>query len=278
MKTVLFLGRKKWAGEAMKVLVNNNYKVIGAVGMQQFSGSLKDECHVTSCAEINNIPVYSHLDIYHLIDMERQTFDGKKVDIIISYLFPLKIKSELIKIANIAAINFHPAPLPDYQGVGGYNAAIMDELDFYGVTAHRIVERIDAGEILKVQKFQITNMETAYSLEQRSMKIMFELFQEIFSGAFDNMLKHSYRNDVESGRYINKQEFEQMKFIETSDSASVIDKKIRAFWYPPYEGAKVKLGDRYYTLVNNHLLQQIAEHDINDKQQTDEGAVINYER
>lgn len=278
MKTVLFLGRKKWAGEALKILVKNNYKVIGAVGMQQHPNFPTDECHVTSCAEINNIPVYSHLDIYHLIDSERQTFDGKKVDIVISYLFPLKIKNELIKIANTAAINFHPAPLPDYQGVGGYNAAIMDELDYYGVTAHRIVERIDAGEILKVQKFKITNMETAYSLEQRSMKIMFGLFQEIFSGAFDKMLKNSYQNDVASGKYINKQEFEKMKFIESGDSESVINKKIRAFWYPPYEGAKVKLGDRYYTLVNNHLLQQIAEHDIDVKQHADEGAVIKYEK
>lgn len=242
---------------ALEILLKNDYKVIGAVGMQQFKGK-DDTCYVTSYARKCDIPVYNSADIYKLIDSENQTFDGKKVDIIISYLYPLKIKQELLDAANIAAINFHPAPLPDYQGLGGYNAAIMDELDHYGVTAHRMVESIDAGEILKVKTFGMTAEETAWSLEQKSMKMMFELFKEIFEGKFEMHIQNCYKNEVADGRYISREDFEAMKFIEAEDTAEIIDRKIRAFWYPPYEGAKLKLGDSYYTLVNNQLLNHLA--------------------
>lgn len=257
MKSVLFLGRKKWAALALDILLKNNYKVIGTVGMQQFQGS-EDECPTASYAKENNIPVYSHLDLYRLLDLENRTFDGKKLDIVISYLFPLKLKKELLQAANTAAVNFHPAPLPDYQGLGGYNAAIMDDRDYYGVTAHHMTESIDAGEILKVKKFNITDTETAWSLEQKSMEAMFELFTEIFSGDFEHCLKHSYKNDTASGRYINRKEFEAMKYVEPDDTDEIINKKIRAFWYPPYEGAKVQVGGSYYTLVDSALLDQIA--------------------
>lgn len=257
MKSVLFLGRKKWAALALDLLLKNNYNVIGAVGMPQFQEAA-DECYVTSYAQANNIPSYSHLDLYNLLDLEKQTFDGKKVDIIISYLFPLKIKKELLNAAHIAAVNFHPAPLPEYQGLGGYNAAIMDELDYYGVTAHHMTESIDAGDILKVKTFNITDEETAWSLEQKSMKEMFELFREIFADDFDNCLENSYQNDTAAGKYISKQEFEAMKYIDLNDTDDEINKKIRAFWYPPYEGAKVQVGGSYYTIIDSALLDQIA--------------------
>lgn len=258
MKSVLFLGRKKWAARALDILIKNNYNIIGAVGMPQFKGS-ESECYVTSYAEAHNIPVYSHLDLYNLINIEQQTFDGKKLDIVISYLFPLKIKAELLKAANTAAVNFHPAPLPDYQGLGGYNAAIMDELDNYGVTAHLMSERIDAGEILKMKTFNITGLETAWSLEQKSMAAMFELFTELFEGKFESCLQNAYINDTKAGRYISKKEFEAMKYIEADDTKEIINKKIRAFWYPPYEGAKVKVGGNFYTIVDSALLNQISD-------------------
>lgn len=257
MKSVLFLGRKKWAALALDTLLKNNYNVIGAVGMQQFQGT-EDECYVTSYAQKNNIPVYSHLDIYSLLDLKNKTFDGKKFDLVISYLFPLKIKPALLNAVSTAAVNFHPAPLPLYQGLGGYNAAIMDELDYYGVTAHLMTEEIDAGEILKVRTFNISSTETAWSLEQKSMREMYELFTEIFSGELENCLKNSYKNDTKSGKYINKEEFESMKYIELNDTEEVINRKIRAFWYPPYEGAKVRVGRSYYTIIDLALLTQIA--------------------
>lgn len=36
-----------------------------------------------------------------------------------------------------------------------------------------------------------------------------------------------------------------------------INKKIQAFWYPPYEGAYIELDGERYTLVNQTILNSI---------------------
>ena len=35
-------------------------------------------------------------------------------------------------------------------------------------------------------------------------------------------------------------------------------KKIRAFWFPPYDGAYVEINGQKYTLINRQLLEEIA--------------------
>lgn len=258
MMNILLLGRKKWSVLALEYLLENDYNIIGVVGKSKKEELDGEYGTLTSLAEKHHIPVYNYKEIYELIDPLSKTFDGKNVDIVVSYLFWGKLKKELLNIAKVAPINFHPAPLPEYQGLGGYNAAIMDEADYYGVSAHIMSENIDAGDILKVNKFYIEKNETAYSLEQKSMQELLNVFKEIFSNNFDTFLKNKYKNQVGEGRYINKSEFENMKFIEEHDSQEIIDKKIRAFWYPPYEGAKIKMGDKYYTVIDSRILQDIS--------------------
>ena len=47
----------------------------------------------------------------------------------------------------LGIVNFHPAPSPDYKGIGGYNLALLNNVDSWAVTAHYIDEKIDTGPI-----------------------------------------------------------------------------------------------------------------------------------
>ncbi|WP_271397044.1 formyltransferase family protein [Salinicoccus roseus] len=255
---VLFLGRKHWSTLALKHLIEKNYNIIGVVGRPKNETGREAVGCLATFAEENNIPFYEYKEACSLIDSVNNTFNHEKVDVIVSYLFWGKIKKNFLDIASLAPINFHPAPLPEYQGLGGYNAAILDDKDFYGVSAHVMSEDIDAGDILSIKKFEITNKETAFSLEQKSMVKLLELFKEIFSDDLKTYIEKKYKNEVGLGRYINKKQFETMKYINPNDSQELIDKKIRAFWYPPYEGAKVKVGNKYYTIIGQDLLDEIS--------------------
>ena len=46
-----------------------------------------------------------------------------------------------------------------------------------------------------------------------------------------------------------------MKQIRDGDD---VEKKIRAFWFPPYDGAYVEIKGQKYTLINRQLLEEIA--------------------
>ena len=179
------------------------------------------------------------------------------IDLVLSFLFWKRIRRPLIELPRIGCINFHPAPLPDFRGLGGYNVAILEALPEWGVSAHFVDEDFDTGDVIRVDRFPIDPAaETAWSLEGRSQERLVALFERVVGTVREG--KDVPRSPQGDGRYIDQDEFERMKRIGPDDPPDVIDRKIRAFWYPPYRGATIERGGQQYTLVNDALLQEIA--------------------
>lgn len=44
-----------------------------------------------------------------------------------------------------------------------------------------------------------------------------------------------------------------------------LDLKIRAFWFPPYSGAGFKIDGKFYTLINEQILNELQEKDTTAK-------------
>jgi methionyl-tRNA formyltransferase len=64
------------------------------------------------------------------------------------------------------------------------------------------------------------------------------------------------RTPQEPGRYVDREEFERLRRVQPGDD---LDRKLRAFWYPPYPGAVVEVDGRDVTLVDERLLAELAE-------------------
>ena len=58
------------------------------------------------------------------------------------------------------------------------------------------------------------------------------------------------------GRYVDADEFERLRRVRPGDD---LDRKLRAFWYPPHSGALVEVEGRDLTLVNERLLAEVAQ-------------------
>ncbi len=56
----------------------------------------------------------------------------------------------------MGCLNFHPAPLPDFRGLGGYNVAILEGLPEWGVSSHFVDEHFDTGDLVDVERFPWT--------------------------------------------------------------------------------------------------------------------------
>ena len=61
------------------------------------------------------------------------------------------------------------------------------------------------------------------------------------------------------GRYFSLKELERNKLICEDESIESIEKKIRAFWNPPYSGAQIEIKGKRYTVINEHILSWIAD-------------------
>ena len=242
---ILFLGRKKHAADMLEWTVNQGIEVAGVVADDhvQFSDLAKR-------SKMLKIPAVSLDDASFIVSGGKNS-----IDLVVSYLYWRKIREPLISTPRLGCINFHPAILPEWKGVAGYNIAILNKLNEWGASAHVVDSSIDTGPIIKVFKFNFDyRLETAQSLEKKTQEIQCELYKSVMtdiknSGSLpDSIVQNT------GGRYITKKEMLEMMRVQPGDDVSL---KVRAFWYPPHHGAYVEIDGAKYTLLDDFILQQL---------------------
>jgi len=243
IKKVLVLARKSVAADCINFLVKKKYKIIGII-----CEDLSSTSPINKIAQKFNIRLFKIKKVNYLIK-------EKKIncDIGISLFYSKLVKKPLLTFPKFGFINFHPAPLPELKGTGGYNYAILNKFDYYGVSLHFMNEKIDDGRLIKVKKFKIDKkIETVSSLENKSSNKILELFKSFFNEKQIFSKIKTYPNN--GGIYISRKKMNEMKKIKKNDD---IDTKIRAFWYPPYHGAYIIKNNIKYTLVNKKILNNL---------------------
>ena len=253
LERVIFLGRKPLAVEAAKFLLGQNIQitliVCPSIG--------KDAEAFSELGKKHNITVLNDgKALYQMIKDGDERI--KNVDLVISYLYPRRIKMPLINLASLGCVNFHPAPLPDYKSRAGYNTAILENKKEFGVSAHFIdSEEFDAGPIIKVLRFPIAADEKVMDLVEKTQEKLLVLFKEVIL----NFQKQSPIEVLKNkdGLYLTGAELESLKAIDPGkDSLEETHRKIRAFFYPPYHGATIKIKGEKFTLVDEDTLRYLA--------------------
>jgi len=86
-------------------------------------------------------------------------------------------------------VNFHPGILPDYRGSGAFSWSIINREKYTGISLHEIDYNIDSGPLININKTIIHPTDTAETLYNRCMDILFEMFKEYFNkilfGSYD---------------------------------------------------------------------------------------------
>ena len=232
-------------------------------GLEYLAEKESDVLVVTQSEELKivaqeyNLTAIPENKLYKDIGNGNRILEG--TDLVISYGYHKLIKKPLINLPRIGCINFHPAPLPAFRGMGGvYNFAIYEGVETWGVTAHFVDESFDTGDIIGIREFKINpEEETAYSLKEKSHRQLMILYKSIIDAIYEG--KELPRTPQWEGRYISRQDFEQLRRMQPMDSLEEIDRKIRAFWCPPYDGAYIELHGKEFTLVNSKMLKRISE-------------------
>lgn len=250
MNILFFTKPKASTLECLKFLYEQGEELLGVViyDSQRFKGG----DFWNFCMD-KKIKIYDGDEIYS----DSNRFKDK-LDVIFVNTYPKLIRNGLIEMAGKGAVNFHAAPLPEYRGVFGYNFAIYNGERRYGVTVHQLSGQFDRGDIIEVDRFDIDpDNITVRELVDLSDRHLIALFKKTFL---------RIKNDEEidflkqgEGRYYSRKDFEELKQIRDTDSADVIKRKIRAFWYPPYEGAYMVLQGEKFGLVTEDIMRSYSE-------------------
>ncbi len=200
--------------------------------------------------EKNHIPILTEAEI------KNNYYDGTlSADYIFSFYWK-KVSSDLLLIPQIGSINFHPGPLPEARG-SGYHIAILENWGYWGVTAHYMDEEFDTGAIIQCNRFSIDANIVNKDLVTLTHERLFALFKDIVNRILDG--ERFIGEEQTEGRYFSLHELEDSKLINPNESAEQINRKIRAFWNPPYHGAQIDMAGEKYTLINKEILDWIAE-------------------
>lgn len=250
---MIYMGRKKQSVELLNWTLDQGIEVVAVCTDSQFENS-----PTAKAAREHGIPVISMKEAENYVDEH-----PGEIDLVVSYLYWKRIRKPLIEGPNFGCINFHPAILPDWKGCAGYNIAILKKLPKWGVTAHYVDETIDTGKIIRVNLFDFDyRTATAQSLEKITQDELMNLYKQIILEVKEKGRLETLDVDNSKGTYISRDQMNEMKKITEEDLASEdLDVKVRAFWFPPYDGAYIEKNGKKYTLVDKQILDSLVDKD-----------------
>jgi methionyl-tRNA formyltransferase len=129
--------------------------------------SVRNICHS------ENIPVIDAADI-NSTDYQN-VIRRLDIDIIISLSATRIFKKALIDLPKKECVNVHGTLLPRHRGVMGSWWALAAGDVYTGVTVHRIIEKLDAGDIILQEKIPIGKEDTQFSLATKTKKMSADL-------------------------------------------------------------------------------------------------------
>jgi methionyl-tRNA formyltransferase len=144
---------------------NSQYSLIGAQILQQKIG-------LTAIVTINNSPPEAFAKKERIPSFAVQKFDQEtqaKIkalhpDFFVVEDYGLILPNELLALPSVAALNIHHSLLPKFRGPAPAPATILSGDTVSGVTIITMAERVDAGDIVAQETYQLKPDETTDSL------------------------------------------------------------------------------------------------------------------
>ncbi len=157
------------------------------------------------------LQVRADLSIIHAADLaslEQAAAEGGSC--LIAFCTQVIVPGPVLEAVGGLAYNFHPGP-PDYPGSHAASFAIYSGAKHFGVTAHVMTERVDAGPIVGVDGFAIPDGIDGAELEKITYLRLFDLFKTL-AAPLVNTGGVLPELDVRwSGRKTTKRDYDKMK-------------------------------------------------------------------
>ena len=153
------------------------------------------------------------------------TSSPEECQVFISVLYDTLLPQKFIDKRR--CFNFHPGILPDYRGSGVYSWVLINQESETGVTLHEIDYTIDTGPIIDTTRTPITEYDTAESLFDRCMELLYILF----TCYFVRILTEEYDVRPNNGGYLYlRKDLEEAKDISRFIRAFTFQGKERCYW------------------------------------------------
>lgn len=230
---IAFIGAVESSSAALTKLIALKANIVGVLAPMQSSVN-SDFCNLSLIAKPAGIPFKP---INNINDAENlEWLKAKNPDIIFCIGFSQLIKKEMLSLAPMGIVGFHPALLPKNRGRHPIVWTLALGLKQTGSTFFFMDEGADSGDILNQRKVPVYRTDTARTLYSRIIKVALsqieEFLPQLSSGRY---FKRS--QDHSAANYWRKRNPEDGR-IDFRMTARDICNLVRAL-SAPYPGAHV---------------------------------------
>ena len=179
---VVFMGTPDIAATCLKRILADGFEVVGVYtqpdrpkgrGMKMVFSPVKE------IAIERGIPVYQPENFR--ADADVQALADLKPDVVAVVAYGRILPQRVLDIPTKGCVNIHASLLPQYRGSAPYQWAVLDGLKETGVSAQHMVLKMDAGDVIDVEKTPIGENETAGELLDRLAGLGAQLLSRVLS-------------------------------------------------------------------------------------------------
>ena len=165
---VVFMGTPDIAATCLTKILEDGFDVVGVYcqpdrpkgrGMKLMAPPVKE------VAMAHNIPVFQPESFRD--DAVVAQLAALQPDVCAVVAYGRILPQRVLDVPSKGCVNIHASLLPQYRGSAPYQWAVLDGCRETGVTAQRMVLKMDAGDIIDVRKTPIGENETAGELLDR---------------------------------------------------------------------------------------------------------------
>ena len=224
-KKVIFMGTPKFSVPILETIAKSSYEVscvYTQAPKRSNRGQKVNISPVQNCAEKLNLILRNPKNL----NSEEEYEFIKKLNpyIVIVVAYGQLITNKFLNIPKEGFINIHASLLPVWRGAAPIQRSIMNSDIETGISIMKIVEKLDAGPVMKKIKIKINELSTTEEISKNLSKISAKSIVKILDDIFNKKLKFINQNH-KLATYAKKIEKSEAK-INWNESAKEILAKI----------------------------------------------------
>jgi UDP-4-amino-4-deoxy-L-arabinose formyltransferase/UDP-glucuronic acid dehydrogenase (UDP-4-keto-hexauronic acid decarboxylating) len=158
----------------------------------------------------------------------------QEVDLLLNVHSLHVVHPDVVAAPRIGSFNLHPGPLPEYAGLNVPSWAIYNGEETHGVTLHWMDDRIDAGPVAWLERFELTGDDTGLSVAGQCVRRGVPLLLTLVETAARNVdAIPRDAQDLARRRYFGAGPPEDGR-LDWSAAAAAISRFVRAADYAPF--------------------------------------------
>ncbi len=165
---IVFMGTPDFAGEALKALLKSKHNVTAVFTQPDKPKGRGNKLSYPPVKEIaleNSLPVHQPVRIRD--EESLKLIKELDPDVIVVAAYGKILPKELLEIPKFGCINIHASILPKYRGSAPIHWSIINGEKETGITIMQMDEGMDTGDILLIDKLEISENDSTGDLFQK---------------------------------------------------------------------------------------------------------------